>query len=356
MKILKFSIMILFFLLLLFLFARKSFAFLPPEFLVQTFSSIGIILASGVALAIIPLIAVRLFLKRNKRIIVILLVNNVILGIAIGFFFYYRYYLPVRKDSYLVRPLAPKLIGDNVRKYGISMQAIEEEEEKKRKVCFIDIREPEEFAVGHCKKAYNERGVELSKERIKKIFKISDKDFQEILFIIYCHDGDRSIDLAKRMNLPNIKYLIGGVLQFKENLENFQGLIEPSEALFGKEYTTKYQINVKLAADIIKSKKSVVVDVRGRKYYEVMHIKGSQWFRIGNMTFLEVEEAMEKLTKQLSKRKQLVVIANGYGDLFYAQLLIYRLIRDYNLSEIDYNILFNQIDYIFKYYDIPVQK
>ena len=34
----------------------------------------------------------------------------------------------------------------------------------------------------------------------------------------------------------------------------------------------------------------------------------------------------------------------------------YRLIRDYNLSEIDYYVLFNQVDYIFKYYDIPVQK
>lgn len=351
-------------------------AFLPPEFFVQGLSSIWTILAGGIAMAIVPFLLffdfIKQLFKEKKKLFIFLLVQNILLAVGLGIFFYYKFYKPLYNDSYLflkghaqssqidlkelnsdyylengyLRDKDLNSLSSADSKFGIKPEELSSKIGKKENVYFVDVREIEEYQVGHIEGAKHLREMDITLEKIKKLFNFNEEQFKNGIFVLICHGGGRGSAKALELNQPNIKYLISGMESFKNStFENIKltGSSVADQIIFEKKYQTKYQLLAKDALEMIKKNSNMlVIDGRSPGYYKNKHIKESINFKIGLMT----SEEYETKIKQISAKKDSVFIglADRYSELFYLNLLYLRLQRDYGFSDENFHIVFNQFD------------
>jgi hypothetical protein len=87
-----------------FLNVRMAQAFLPPEFFVQSISSVGTIIAGGLAMVIVPFLMFWKYITRlagSKKVVFFILAQSVIVVAIIGVIFYYWQYKPLYEKSHL---------------------------------------------------------------------------------------------------------------------------------------------------------------------------------------------------------------------------------------------------------------
>ena len=375
---------------------NKANAFLPPEFFVQGLSSIWSVIAGGIAVALVPFILffkfIKLKFKQHKKIISFLLVQNIIIAIFLGVFFFYQYYQPLYQDSYLFpgghsqenitynikensmelyqeleeqsqnsNVIDPKLLNENYiildgllrddikksfdEKYGLTPDQIKEEIDQNRKIYYIDVREPEEYEVGHIVGSKNIRymDMERSVEKILEVFSLSEDEFKRSLIMVYCHDGNRGLAYARSINQDNVKYIIGGAEALDGfNSIDYTGSALSDKAIFDSKYQYKFQTSASEAIEIIKKGDAFVIDMRFPSLYNDKHIKDSLLFKINLTTKEKYNNIIELI---LSKReKKIIIIVNKYSELFYANLLILRLERDHNFDDDQFHIVFHQFE------------
>ena len=354
-------------------------AFLPPEFFVQGINSLLAVVSAGVAVAIFPLLVFIRFIKKyfdfnkNKKIIIFLIIQPIIIAVVLGIFFYYKFYKPLYEDAYLFprvdssgidpldKTIEPFISGasgnytilEGVRRdvreklinydYGIKLEEIKKEIDDGRKIYYLDIREVEEFNIGHITGAKNFRHADIKDvDTIRNIFGLSEGEFKDALIVLYCHDGDRGFYTARQLDQKNIKYLIGGTeeLMGKAHIE-YTGAYLSDKELFGKEYQTKFQVSAKEAIKNIIGGNAFIVDMRlGRVFFE-KHIKGSLHFLYNTMPQNEYEARLGKVLK--NKEKNIIFIVDRYAELFYTNLLIMRLKKEYGFNDGNFHVLFHQV-------------
>lgn len=356
----------------------KANAFLPPEFFVQGLSSVLAVVAGGVAVAIAPFLMFFKFLKtkfkRHKKLIGFLVLQNIIVAVFLGLFFYYKFYKPLYEDSYLFSgshsvnmlhegQLDPSSFNNNYiiqngfyrdmyndknnvnEKFVLTIEELEVMTNDK-KIYFIDVREIEEYNAGHISGSVHHRGMDLTVEKIKEVFSLDNDKFNEGVFVLVCHDGGRGLLQAEKFNMENIKYIHGGI----EALDDYSGdaveLTGPVFAdyeIFDKKYQKKYQMTADEAIKKIKNKENIlIIDGRHKKFFDKEHIVGSVQLNIGRMTTPEYRQALQKILD--NKNAEIIVLCNRYGELFHANLLFLRLERDHGLNDNNFNIVFNQLN------------
>jgi len=356
-------------------------AFLPPEFFVQGLTSLWVILAGGIAVVLSPFLvaikSIKKYFSKYKKLIIFLIIQNIILGIFVSFFFYYNIYQPLYYQSNLfsqdverrdeldldlaeIASLNSSYVivngvlrdQDNDRKsvddiFGLSLNTIEGMIKNNEKLLFLDIREVEEYRAGHIKDALQYRGMDLNLVVIKSLFGLSDEGFQETTIVLVCHDGGRGKIQARRLSSKNIKFIEGGMQSIGEGSETIEltGPSIPDYEIFGEKYQNNYQMKAEMLLDLIRNKdKILIIDGRHKVYYDRGHIDGSIQLNIGRMTQFEYDKALRRILE--NKDSQLIVICNRYGELFHANLLFLRLEKNYNFDDSRFNIVFNQFDII----------
>ena len=367
-------ILVIFFLLIPF----PVFAFLPPEFFVQGLSSVLTVVAGGVAVAIMPFLIFYRFVKNKfknyKKFIIFLVIQNIIIAVFLGLFFYYKFYKPLYSDSYLfsqsittdydlngqsdidITMINPNyeylggVIRDNNKKivnykYGLTPNEINERILSGDNVYFVDVREAEEFLVGHIVDAKNIRYMDFYNDynKIKNLFSLDSDSFHDSLFILYCHDGNRGLLASERLNMDNIKYLIGGIesLYSDKNIK-YIGSPLSDVVIFDKKYQHRFQSLASDVVDFIKNNNAVVVDMRHPPVYNNKHIDESVSLK---MSLLTTDEYNNRLNIILAnKNKEIILIASRYSELFYANLLIKRLTDNHDFSDNQFHIVFNQFN------------
>ena len=377
-------------------FYNVSYAFLPPEFFVQGLSSIWAILAGGIAVAVAPFLVFYKFIKdyfqQHKKIVIFLIIQNIVLALIIGVIFYYKFYKPLYEDSYLfpqgettssetinsfvseieldLRELNPSYMEESGylrdkindkdqiqdERYTITIKEIESLLKENKKPYIIDIREVEEYEVGHIENSRHLRGMDLSINNIESLFNIDDGSFDENIFILVCHDGGRGLIQATRMEKDNIKYIIGGLESlddYSSDILKLTGPVFADQKIFSEKYQTKYQILAKDAIKILKKNKEVtLIDGRHKQFYDKKHIDGSIQLNIGRMTTKEYENSLKKILDE--KNNKIIITCNRFGELFHANLLLLRLERDYGFNDNDFHIVFNQFEEFEKDPDIKI--
>ncbi|MFH0912806.1 MAG: rhodanese-like domain-containing protein [Candidatus Omnitrophota bacterium] len=314
-------------------------------------------------------------IKQSRKIVIFIILQNIILIAVLGVFLYFRFYKSIYDDQYLfpqghspktqlisleeVKKFNPDYIVQEEdlledkeghrtvtnEKYGITGEQIEQKIKKGGKVYFIDVREIEEYKVGHINGAIHLRGMDLTIDKIKEGFGLNQDQLDNSLFILVCHDGGRGLDYVRQINKPNIKYLIKGIEY--GDVENISlEMTGPKIAdfeLFGRKYQTKYQMKAEDAIKMINSGEDVlIIDGRAQIEYRRKHIKGSVYLKCGRMTTTEYEEALEQVLKR--KGAHLIALPDRYGELFYANLLFYRLENYYGFDDSKFHIVFHQFE------------
>lgn len=316
---------------------------------------------------------IKQFKENKKRIIIFIILQNIILIGALAVFLYSRFYKPIYDDQYLfpqghfsmvritnleqVKELNPDyiiqqegLLDDKIghremvnEKYGLTGRQIAEKIKRGEKVYLIDVREIEEYRVGRIKGSVHIRGMDLTNDKIKEGFGLNQDQLENSLVVLICHDGGRGLDYVRKINKGNVKYLIKGIEY--GDVENIPlRLTGPKIAdfkLFGKKYQTKYQMKAEDAIKMINSGEEVlIIDIRPRMEYIRKHIKGSIWLKCGRMTTPEYEKALQRVLD--SKGIHLIALPKRYGELFYANLLFYRLENYYGFDDSKFHIVFHQ--------------
>lgn len=364
--------------IILFSLPLKAKAFLPPEFFVQGIASIMAIIAGGVAFAFLPIVlffrSIKRTFKKYKKIIIFLLIQNIAIAIILGLVFYYRYYRPLYEDSYLfpkessqiinpldrqIEPFDPTDLKDSYivvngviradegllidHAYGIEPKELNKELIAGRSIYYLDIRESEEFSVGHALGAKHIRHADIeSVKTIKNLFGLNKESFKKALIVVYCHDGDRGFYTAKNLDQENIKYLIGGVegLQGKDYIE-YTGAYLSDTKIFPAGYQRMFQISARKASEMITEDKNIfIVDMRLGRAFAIKHIKGSLHFLFNTMPTEEYKKRLQKVLKH--KDKNIIFIVERYTELFYANLLIMRLEQNYHFDRKKFHVLFAQ--------------
>ena len=320
--------------------------------------------------------------KKHRKIIFLAFLQSVIVIIALGLFLYYKFYKPIYEDQYLfpeghfqkvpeldIRKLNPDYIvqaegllddkygnrGVIDKKYGLTGREAAEKMKKGEKIYFIDVREIEEYRVGHIKGSKHLRGSDLTVNKVKEKFNLDQEQFENSLFILICHDGGRGLKEVQRLGGENIRYLIKGIEYGDvENIPlEITGPKNPEFKLFGRKYQTKYQMRAEDAIRLIKEDKDVVIiDGRHVSLYNYRHLKDSIHFKIGHMTTEEYDCALQKILKR--KGASIIVLPDRYGELFYANLLFYRLENYYGFDDNKFHIVFNQFEKLKQSPDIEI--
>ena len=353
-------------------------AFLPPEFFVQGLSSLLIVLSTGIAFAFLPLVLFWKWVRRNfvkhRRVVIFLIIQNIIIVIVLGFFFYYKFYKPLYEDSYLFPqdtssqtnpndrslefslPSDPRnfnsayIMNDGIIKderqilidydYGIEIEDIKAESTKD--IYYLDIREIEEFEIGHISNSKHIRHADITGiEQIQKIFGLDEGGFKKALIVVYCHDGDRGFYTVKNLGESNVKYLIGGIESVQnDDFINYSGVLISDMQLFGQNYQKDFQILAHDAIKLIRENEIFVIDMRLGRIYAESHLEDSLHFLFNTMDTEEYEKRLNRVLE--NKDKKFLFIVNRYTELFYTNLLIKRLTENYNFDIDKFNILFNQ--------------
>lgn len=316
---------------------------------------------------------------KSKKVLTFILFQNIVLFLVVSLFFYYKFYEPLSNDIYLFPEknksnngylfddiTDPAQFNDDYiinagyyrdesgnrttenRGYGLDYVEVIDLISNDSKVYFIDVREVEEYDAGHIDGAIHYRVMDITIDGIKSKLNINENEFNKSLVILVCHDGGRGLLKAKEIDKVNVKYLIGGIESLDGINNDFIKLTGPVFAdykIFDKKYQKKYQTTATDAINIIEENSNVVViDGRHITFYDKEHIKDSIHLKIGHMT---TDEYNNSLNHILSKKgAKIVIFPDRYSELFYANLLLLRLEKDYGFNDNDFYIVFNQFDNI----------
>ena len=238
--------------------------------------------------------------------------------------------LDLDREEIFKEEISPEL----KEKYGVEYINIKDGEN----VYFIDSREIEEYEIFRIKGAFHLRAPDIeSADDIIKTIGIEKTEFENSVIVIYCHDGHRGSEVASKINLPNVKFLIGGRKNFFEmDITFLEG--DRDQAPFPT-YIKDADFTVTLEeAKRLLFSGAFLVD--GRLYENDYELESAYKFRIGQMSSDEYYEKLQKITDL--KNQKILFVANIYPDLFYGKLLIYRLERDYGFNYNNFYILFAQ--------------
>jgi len=314
-----------------------------------------VVIAAGIAVALIPFVFFMQFLKdffkKYKKVIVILFIQNILLAAGIGIFFYFKYYKPLYQDSYLFPKeketffygmLRDKQEDIEDRDFGLHAQEVRKKMDCGQKVFFVDIREIEEFNVGHIPGALHMRHKDIiGTDEIRKLFGLNEETFEEGIFILYCHNGDRAFYTARHINKENVKYLISGAEGlYDSRILPYNGSPISDAAIFGGRYQLRFQMKAKAAKELMKKRKYLVIDMRRQQEFKMQHMEGSISFPINVLSTLEYNSVLESILGH--KGKEFILVAQRYSELFYANLLILRLTKNYGFNEKNFHIVFCQ--------------
>lgn len=284
-------------------------------------------------------------IKRKQLIFFILF--SLLTPIAVLVFYFAFFYFPLKNN----KEIFPKTENEEIfvkedipqdmkKMYGITFA----DTEKEKSVYFIDGREKEEYDVLRLKKSVNLRAPDImSADDIIRALKITRTQFNNSLVVIYCHDGRRSMETAAKINLPNVKFLVDGRLNFLNDSFLAEGSVENSPF---SDHIKDYDFTISLDdfSALIKNKNYFLVD--GRLDDSDVTLSNVYKFRIG---YLSTEEYNEKIKTFIELGdKDIMFIANSYPDLFYAKLLVYRLERDYGFNYKKFHVILGQDNNISK--------
>mgnify|MGYP001225718338 CR=1 FL=1 len=311
------------------------------------------------------------YFSKNKKLILFIVLQNIVLFSLLGAFFYFKYYEPLKNDSYLfpenteesaqlemldIREFneqyidvdgylrdkyGNRLVADPV--FGIEVDVLAGMIRENKNLYIVDVREIEEYNAGHIEGAVHYRVMDIDEEGLKEKLDLSEEEYGDTLIVLVCHDGGRGFLKAKELNQENIKYLIAGIEATEENKTiALTGPVFADYEIFDKSYQTKFQMRASDAIKQILEDGAFVIDGRHITQYERKRVVDSLHLKIGHMTSEEYEAALEKVLVQ--KDKKIIITPDRYSELFYANLLILRLVRDYGFSEEQFGIVFNQFD------------
>jgi rhodanese-related sulfurtransferase len=238
------------------------------------------------------------------------------------------------KDSLSTFSIKESISEDSKKKYGITYDEIKK---IKATVYYIDGREREEFEKAHAVGAVNIRVPDIrSFDSIKNVLGLSESKIDSSFFVIYCHDGTRSVEAVSRIQRDNVKFLIDGRENFyREDFESEGDISVPPfpDYIQNKNFTVNVADGVQLVKD-----GAFVID--GRLYSSDYLFPIAYEFRIGQLSTSDYEDKIKTIKDQ--KDKQIIFIGNVYPDLFYAKLFIYRLERDHNFDFKNFKVIFGQ--------------
>ncbi|MFH0912803.1 MAG: rhodanese-like domain-containing protein [Candidatus Omnitrophota bacterium] len=258
----------------------------------------------------------------------------------------------------LIQPMGPRTPGecsDNLAlkneelipehwkdKYGISFKEVAK---LNGQVFFIDAREPEEFAYEHIKGAKHIRARDIdSIETIKKAFNLSDKEFKQSFFIIYCHTGTRAAEIPAKVEVNNIKFLLKGGMFLR--LEENQHLIyrDLEQTIFDVDLVNEgFSISIDRAIELLRKREALFIDGR---LYKKNPLPFAYDFRIGQLSTREYEQRLTNLLNFIDKK--IIYIADSYADVYYAKLLVQRLRKQYAFKIKNYFVLFKKSDLFYR--------
>jgi len=230
-----------------------------------------------------------------------------------------------------------EIIEDVKNKFGISINDLNS---VNKNIFFIDGREPEEFLNAHLNGAKNLRAPDIDDyNKIKELFNLNDAEFKSSFFIIYCHDGTRSSDVALRLGFENIKFLVEGVDVFSNLEKNSKNSFIPSgiPSISNKIRDKDFTVDINKANELFLDKENIFLDGRLYKDEKIDYLYD---FRINLLSSEEYDKRLKHILQY--KDKEIVYMADIYTDLFYAKLLIQRLEKNYGFDGNKFHVLFNQ--------------
>jgi len=285
-------------------------------------------------------------LKERKSFLILAFTYSIIVLLGVIVFLYLVFYLPLIKNkeifpkNYSVN-LKEKISDEDKKIYGITLDEVIQKS-KNIKVYFIDGREIEEFQAAHIKGAFHLRIPDIKDtEEVSKKIGLNKNEINRSFFVIYCHDGTRSIEAVKRINQENFKFLIDGIGSFKNR--KFKNSDFEIEGDFNISPFPDYIQNKDFTVDpsqAVKLIKNGGFLVDGRLYEKNIQFPNAYNFRIGQLTSEEYDTKLQKILEQ--KGKDIIFIGNVYPDLFYAKLIFYRLVQNNGFKIENLKIVFGQ--------------
>lgn len=355
------SLILIFSVIIYFFIANQASAFIPPDVLGQALSvslssitTIAIYVFSGIISISIFLMA---FFKEKRKLILllgILLIENIILGFTLFGFFQLKYYKPlyIKFERLLDFSLSPEKeitenLSDNpqissylIEKYGASYETLKN---SGKKLYFVDVREEEEFDFKRIKDALNLRGPDITVDLLKSKLSLSDKDFNDGIIVLYCHDGTRSSWVAEKLNFSNIKFLIDPYEVIDDNGEKLVQLVsekkfkdEDAENIVESFNSGKYSDDAQFYLTPEKMKRLSEINegiiLNGTVSNERIGNLSQEPFKmvIPYMTSAEYDNAIKQILKY--KNKNVVVVINDKSEFYFARILFKRLEEKYGFK------------------------
>ncbi len=224
-----------------------------------------------------------------------------------------------------------------IEKYGITFKEMEELD---KQVFFIDAREPEEFAYEHVKGAKHIRAQDIdSIEKIKNKFQhLTDKEFEDSFFIVYCHTGTRGAEIPAKLNVDNVKFLIKGGKFLRMGEKQDWIYRNPRKLIFDTDIVNEdFSISIDKAVKLLRKGDNLFIDGRLRK---INFFPFAYDFRIGQLSTQEYNQGVPYILN--FRDKKIVYITDIYADVYYAKLLIQRLRKKYGFKIKNYYVLFRK--------------
>lgn len=256
-------------------------------------------------------------------------------------FYFLFYYIPLQKNRELFPETKEKevFLKEPINESALLLHGIYYKEiDDLENVYFIDGREEEEYNAIHIKGSIHLRVADiLGKEDIINALNLNQEEFNNSLIVIYCHDGHRGSEIAEKINLANVKFLIGGRTNFLE-IDEFllEGDINKNpfpDDIKNYDFVVSHEDGFK----IFKDKNATLIDGR---LIGIDILLDVHKIRIGQMTTEEYEKKIEEIKED----NIFLIFTESYPDLFYAKLLIYRLERDHDLNYKNFYIIFTQTE------------
>ncbi len=341
--------------LLLFL-SNQSYAFLPPEMFIQVWVSFLAILASWLAFICVPFILifkfVNKFFKKYKKNILFIFYENIILVLIISLFFYLFFYKALQKNIYISTKHA-NFVNSKIEdldlseekqhyiknylylsdQFWITNENILKLIDNNKKVFFIDWGEKEEFDNQRIEWAVHIRSKDITVEKIKKLLNLNDKEFNDSLFIIYCNTGTRSTQLVVKLDRDNIKFIINWLIK-----DGGLKFYKHYESIFPEEIMIKEPVPLTELNNFTNISNTLVLDFRNKSDFISNNIEGSVWAKVWHMTIDEYND-LWNLLEGSGNQKIIAITWLRYGNIFYAKLLLFRIINKLNYDIDDYKMV-----------------
>lgn len=292
-------------------------------------------------------------MKRNH--LIFIAGYTFVIVIAVYSLYFFLFFRPLRSNKELFPVYAESREREQVHilpagkididsavkeKYGITAQEVSVLKGKKR-IYFIDGREPEEYESRHIENARHVRATDIvSAGQIRGLFGAGSSGQEDALFVIYCHDGTRSAGALASLGAEGFKFLVEGFNLRDGGRMNDTGLPVTStgKEVFDKEIKDRdFTISAAEAMRFLKSGKAQFIDVRLYREYIFSFARD---FRIGNLSSKEYREQLPAIIGL--KGRDIIFIADLYPDLFYAKLLIQRLQKVYGFELDRFFVLFGE--------------